>query len=373
MNKSLKATCGILAVILVIISIVASAGFTIQQSNQLQNKQIKNSVEFKSVEQSREIQTQLFEAKKQEMEILKNQLTTIKDSGDKAVNSLPKDYITAKQNTRNQTQKQLSSTQEKLSNVSAELSNINNALLSPIDTSKLKVKSESGYIALFEMIANILNKFNTSKEKPFTSDGLLMAFFIFISAVFEVLAVVLYILNRKVLSIIGFVISFLCTFLLMTSMAVGLEAIIIFAGMSVVLDLSKMILMKIAFSDAVSNFSSSTPPIENSKQPISLKTPKAIGLGTKEPVIAKKIGFDMPQKQPTTYKLKGTHDIKSDDIKKYIDYMNQTSTNDISKGYMHIAKNIGISADKGRKIKAYLEHENVIKVDGMTTKILKKP
>lgn len=60
-----------------------------------------------------------------------------------------------------------------------------------------------------------------------------------------------------------------------------------------------------------------------------------------------------------------------EDIKTYINYMYDNSTNDTSPGYMKISEKTNLPLEVCRKIKGYLEQTNVTRTEGRTTKILK--
>jgi hypothetical protein len=75
-----------------------------------------------------------------------------------------------------------------------------------------------------------------------------------------------------------------------------------------------------------------------------------------------------PNKTPKSF--------KSEDVQKYLDYMYKTAKESkgdlISEGYIKISKNIGLTQETCRKIKAWLEQEGTIKSDGAKTIILKQ-
>jgi hypothetical protein len=364
---------GTLAVILTVITIIASAGYIVNESNMVENKQIKSSVEFKSLEDAKINQKDLYTVKKNEIERLQAMQEKIKTEGNQAVNSLPRDYITAKQNQRDKTSRQVDTIQSQINTIQSELSNISNNISKPIDVKNIKFKNENGYISLFEMIASGLNKTESFKESPVSTNDLMIYFFIFISAIFQLVAVWLYVIEKKVISIVAFVISFAFTFCLMTSMTMGIVSYILAGGMAFVLDASSVMLMHIAFFGIDLKFIPSTlstktnlkSKLDNLK---SFKLPKR----SDSPITARKIGFDIENKKnPNIIKFDKVSDFNDGDLKKYIEYMNATAIDGISQGYCKIAKNIGIPVNKANKIKGYLEQKNIIKTIGGKTEILK--
>ncbi len=373
MNNMIRIISGTLAVILTVITIIASAGYIVNESNMVENKQIKSSVEFKSLEDAKINQKDLYTVKKNEIERLQAMQEKIKTEGNQAVNSLPRDYITAKQNQRDKTSRQVDTIQSQINTIQSELSNISNNISKPIDVKNIKFKNENGYISLFEMIASGLNKTESFKESPVSTNDLMIYFFIFISAIFQLVAVWLYVIEKKVISIVAFVISFAFTFCLMTSMTMGIVSYILAGGMAFVLDASSVMLMHIAFFGIDLKFIPSTlstktnlkSKLDNLK---SFKLPKR----SDSPITARKIGFDIENKKnPNIIKFDKVSDFNDGDLKKYIEYMNATAIDGISQGYCKIAKNIGIPVNKANKIKGYLEQKNIIKTIGGKTEILK--
>ena len=68
--------------------------------------------------------------------------------------------------------------------------------------------------------------------------------------------------------------------------------------------------------------------------------------------------------------IKGGLDVEK--VKAYLNYMYNNSKEGISDGYIKISKAVGIKADEGRKIKAWLEGQGILKAEGGKTKIINK-
>ena len=101
------------------------------------------------------------------------------------------------------------------------------------------------------------------------------------------------------------------------------------------------------------------------KSPRSIDTPNVqqITSPSRKMVFAKKdnqIGFQAPSKNFT-----------SDDINVYLDYMYNNAKDDVSPGYIKISNDTSLPIETCRKIKAHLEHLNVIGTVNRSTKIFK--
>jgi len=366
MNNVIRTICGILGIILTAISIIASSGYILNESNRVQNKSIQNSATYKQMEQGKVIQNDLYMTKKDELKRLQALQEQQKSDGTNIVNN---SSVKNKAGRGIDVQNKIAGTQQQINQIQNELTALTSELQKPIDTKNVNFKAENGYIALFQLLADKLNVLESFKDSPTTADRLLTYFLMFISAVFEILAVVLYIIDKKVLSAIAFVISFAFTCFLMVSMAFGIVACILAGLMAFVMDFSKVVMLKIAFDGNIkisqslsgTNFKA---PIKNEnglqKQPLFKFKPKTLGATAKQD--KNQIGFKATIPYP---------DFKNSDIEKYKKYMYETQKDNVSKGYMHIAKNINMSAETARKIKAHLEHEGIIKTNGAKTEILK--
>jgi hypothetical protein len=372
MNNMIRSICGILGIILTAISIIASSGYILNESNRVQNKSIQSSSTYKQLEEGKIIQKDLYGTKKEELKRLQTLQEQQKIDGKNIVNN---SSIKNKAGRGVEVQSKISKTQEQINAIQNELTRITSELQKPIDVKNVNFKAENGYIALFQLLADKLNNLESFKESPTTADRLLTYFLMFISAVFEILAVVLYIINRKILSAIAFVISFAFTCFLMVSMAFGIIACVLAGLMAFVMDFSKVVMLKIAFDGNVNYLSPTSPKnksFTNLKSKLdnikSFKIPKR----SDSPITARKIGFDMENKKnPNIIKFDKVSDFNDGDLKKYIEYMNATAIDGISQGYCKIAKNIGIPVNKANKIKGYLEQKNIIKTIGGKTEIIK--
>jgi hypothetical protein len=70
---------------------------------------------------------------------------------------------------------------------------------------------------------------------------------------------------------------------------------------------------------------------------------------------------------------KTSKEFTSDDLKKYVQYIidNVPTKGNVSDGYKAISREIGISENKGLKIKGYLENKGYLVVKGNKTLIIK--
>ena len=120
--------------------------------------------------------------KKNEIEDLKKLKQQQQANGDNIVAAMPKNYIDRKNQARADTAKQIAKTQELINNRSSELTSINESLLSPINTSGLRLNNDAGYTAMFKAIANWMGN-GTNPE------SLEVWFYISLGVIFEIVAV----------------------------------------------------------------------------------------------------------------------------------------------------------------------------------------
>lgn len=319
-----KFILGIISILTVFYSILASTGYLLNNSNNIFNEQVKQSKSYQQAIEKKDLNKDLYSTSKSEISRLQQEKNnTITELKKQLSEKMPKlsyknwnekskseqAFYNGKKTLQNKIteiekdyESKIEKEKEKQNKAYEEANNI-------VDTSGISIKFTKGSLAVSNFIGQIINKNSETVE---------IWLKIIAAILFEIIAWVSAILYPKVK----------------------------------------------AMEKSENN-------VENENH---VKN-KKIGfdfLKKTSPVTAK-IGFDIGDKKTSnTFKLKGIQDIQSSEVRKYLDYMYQTSVDDISKGYMNIAKNIGITADKGRKIKAYLEQKNIIKVDGMTTKILKK-
>ena len=183
-NKSLhlpiRISLGVLSILLVGSSIFASAGYVQNQANATKNMQTKGSTQYKQLEQAKSLQTDLYSVKKAEIEDLKKLKQQQQANGDNIVAAMPKNYIDKKNQVRSDTAAQISKTQEIINKRSNELTGINSSLLSPIDTTNLRISSDAGYTAMFQTISTWTGGNPESLE---------LWFFIALGVIFEFVAV----------------------------------------------------------------------------------------------------------------------------------------------------------------------------------------
>lgn len=185
----LRIILGVISITLFGYSVLSSTGYLVNNSNTAQNVNINSSQEYKQMLEARDIQKQTFEAKKQEIENLKQSKQKVISGIENQKNSLPKDYITAKQNLSNTQLAKESEYSNSISQKTQELQKISSVLQSPIDTSKLKMYHENGSIAVSEYIADFLNNHSfKTPTTPYTAKGVDMFLKIFASLIFEIIA-----------------------------------------------------------------------------------------------------------------------------------------------------------------------------------------
>jgi hypothetical protein len=180
---------GIIAILLVGSSIFASASYVQNQANKTKNIQTKDSSQYKQLEQGKAVQQDLYNVKKKEIEDLKALQGKQQSNGDSIISTMPRNYIDKKNQAKQDTATQISKTQDIINSKSTELSQIGASLQSPIDTTNLKLSSDSGYTAMFKTLADYLNKLDSYKGNPINAEELEMWFFIGLGVIFEMVAI----------------------------------------------------------------------------------------------------------------------------------------------------------------------------------------
>ena len=318
----LKVSFFSLWVIITLSSIVASAGYVINQTNKATNESIKMSDSYKIKMASRDNQNDLYGTKKQEL----NNLYTAKENALKDLQTqreaLPKNYISKKVEMGVRMNEVEQDYNNRISKISSELSTISNSLAQEVDLSSTQVNSTNGYTAIFQLSADIYNKNATEKV---TASGLELWFFLALGVVLELVANV-------------------------------------FAYLSMV----------------TGKIKSPIPQPEN-KMPIpelekmsKNSSPQKLKVAHAGNVVS------IASKGKQDYKqAKNEQDLSNKDIKMYLDIMYSNTKNDNeSIGYKNIASKISekykmeFKPTKAYKIKNHLEKLGVISVDGATTKII---
>jgi hypothetical protein len=189
LNGVVRSIMAVISLLLVASSIFASASYVQNQANKTKNIQVKDSTQYKQLEQGKVIQQDLYNSKKKEIEDLKALQQQQKLEGEKIVNAMPKNYIDRRNNQRALTQNQVSETQKIINDRQTELSQLGASLQNPIDTTNLKLKNDSGYTAMFQTISDLINSSAEYKDKPIKPETLEMWFFISLAIIFELVAV----------------------------------------------------------------------------------------------------------------------------------------------------------------------------------------
>lgn len=145
-------------------------------------------------------------------------------------------------------------------------------------------------------------------------------------------------------------------------LAILLEVIgIVYAVLLGLSEKSKKLVAKTTLYYSEDGESISPAPAPAPQQPTTNNT-------TLSPVIAKKpnkIGFQQETQEKTEVR-----EANETEIDQYLDYIFENEVGGISPGYKKTCTELGISFDKGRKIKSYLEMCGIIEVQGAKTVIL---
>jgi hypothetical protein len=189
LNPGIRMIMGIISVLLVASSIFASASYVQNQANKTKNIDLEESRQFKELEQGKAFKEDLYSVKKKEIEDLKALQQQQSQKGQEIINSMPKDYITRKNDQRAKTQSQVEETQRLINAKQDELSALGTDLQKPIDTSNLKLNADNGYTAMFQKLADLFNSSEEYKNNPVKAESLEMWFFIGLGIIFEFVAV----------------------------------------------------------------------------------------------------------------------------------------------------------------------------------------
>jgi type II secretory pathway pseudopilin PulG len=302
-------------------SIVANVGLIQNNSNKTRNQEIRQSTEYQQAQEQYQRQQQLYQGKLDE---ISNTTTTYDATIEATKESLARSKaaweINQHTNTLNKT---LSEKTKRLEQLNTELDAI---VVSPGNVDNVAFSSENGYSATFLFLAE--SRMIKWIFKGIDKDLLQYYYFISLSTVFELI---------NMLSVYLF-----CMFLRKNHNLIARE--------------------------------SPTPdPSPKQKIPAPDLKPKE----TPTPDLSPKLNLVKPNRTLGVKASKDFHlrktpkNISDSDIAKYIKYMNETAVDGISQGYIKISKNIGLSQEKCRKIKGWLEQEGIIKSEGGRTVIVK--
>jgi hypothetical protein len=294
-------------------SIIACAGYVLNQSNASKNVNIEASASYQNQIQSREIKKDLYSTKKKEMEDLiatKNQTIVAME---KTRDSWPKNYITMRENAQSQINKKIVDFDKEIKQKSDELSTLSTQLDVPIKVDN--VLSTSGYTAIFSLMSDFMNKNDTSATKnPYKPENIELWFYLLIG--------------------------------------IGVEAL---ANM-------------FAYLSQKDKFYSSELKPKVSEVCENTKLPKVSQKFKLKPaaLVTNHIGFK-PEPKVNTHEP----EIDEKDFQKYIEYMYDKQKNGYAPGYIDIARNINIAVEKARAIKGELNRRGIIKTVGNRSIIVK--
>ena len=296
-------------------SIVANIAHIQNKSNQAMNNEIKRSSEYKQAEQTNNREQQAYQSKLDEIQ---NTTATYDNTIAQIEDTLSKSNAAWERN------KHTTLLNEANNNKTETLKRLNNELnaitITPINTNNITMASENGYTATFKFLSQnrVIN-------------------WMFKGADWELLQNYFYIMQSSIFEFIGMISLYLFS---------------VFLGVNI--------------KKPITNNSAPDPgPKQKIPLPIAPDTTPKLNLVKSNRPLGLKASRDFHLK-------KTPKNISDSDIEKYLDYMNETAVDGISQGYIKISKNIGLSQEKCRKIKAWLEQENIIKSEGGRTRIVKK-
>lgn len=197
LNVAFRITFGCLWLGVTIASIVASAGFVISQERETRNITIENSAEYSQQEENRKLKQDLYNQKKNELEQLQGGKNKIISDMEKVRDSWGKNYITMRGNEQAKINSKDAELTAEINKKSSELSQIASDLSTPPSEIKPQLENTNGYNAIFELMAESLNKNNPrAKKDPYKAEVLQMWFFILLGVGLEILGNVFIFLSQ---------------------------------------------------------------------------------------------------------------------------------------------------------------------------------
>jgi hypothetical protein len=188
----IRFTLGLTGCVLVAISIMASSAYIQNEANKTKNIQVEKSTEYKSITDSKALQQKEYDRITKELADLESFKVKQDIDGKNAINALPSNYTTKRMEMNKTLSANLSATQESINKKSAELTSVASGLKVPVNVSGIKVNADSGYTAMFTVLADFYNA-NTEggKESPISPEEFEMMFFLFLGALLEIVSVLL--------------------------------------------------------------------------------------------------------------------------------------------------------------------------------------
>jgi hypothetical protein len=187
LNLFIRVSLGVIAILLIISSILASAGYIQNQANKTLNTSILKSNQYKQQEQAKKLQQELYEAKKQDIADTKQSYQKQVADMQKVKDNYPSNYLTRKENLQAEINAKLKELQQVTDKKNVELESIAVELNKPIETKSISIVDDKGYRSMFILLADKLNAINdTTDYKP---EALEFYFYVILSIIFECVAV----------------------------------------------------------------------------------------------------------------------------------------------------------------------------------------
>jgi len=337
LNIAVRVTMGVISILLLLSSIVASAGYIQNMTNKTKNLELKHSSAFKQAEEGKGIQKDLYTAKQQEIESIKSNYSSQIEEMTKVKNSYPANYFTRKENLQVEINNKSSEMQNMISEKNKELVQLGNKLETPIDVSTLNVNKTNGYSAIFSIVADKINQ-DEFRETTISADEIELYFFMGLSVIFEFIAIITMYLSR-----------------------------VINLGQLQLGNTPNRPTKKTTDYEIKPNFENIKPNNFKIIKPNIKPNFENINLAKANRSLSLVASSDFPPK-------KTPKSFKSIEVEEYLKYMYENATESdgelVSPGYIKISKNTSLSQEKCRKIKAWLEEEGTLKSEGGKTIIL---
>lgn len=342
-----KTMFGLLAVTALVISIVATTGFSINMSNKVKNYVMKKSDDYQNKQNFIKNQGDLYATTKQSIADLK----TTRDKQIKGMEATRdawgKNYKSAKSLEQDKINAAADKFKNDIAAKEAELSKTSESL----NQKSGETVGTEGYEALYSTLAKFVNesKQDTTTPKPTTGDDVSFWMNFFVSVALEFFG-------------IGFLV-----------LAGHENAPLTHRDTKT----SKTDNSSIGFKPTL--VTANTTPQDtiqsNDNYIDDTKPSRIIGFqapGTSTPHSPlKNESMETPKHYDTT-NVQGDSGIDTKDLKVYLNFMYQNAKDNVSTGYMTISKKTGLTIENCRKIRGFLERHGVIATEGTKTLIKKQ-
>jgi len=186
----LRSVCAILCLIFLGASIFASTSYLQNQANETANNAALNSAEYSQAQEARGLRKGDSDAIRAQVSQIEADKNKYKAERTETYNAYPSDYVTVKSNHAAETAAQVDKYNAQITGLQGKVEGINGELAIPLSVGSVDVKSSSGYTAMFELIADRLNKGTRPEQDQWTAEQVSAQFFFIIGLTFELLSLI---------------------------------------------------------------------------------------------------------------------------------------------------------------------------------------